>query len=258
MELGYSTQLIGGGFQFQNPNAERCASASLRSVRTADRARRAAPAAAARASAPRPAAGAGVLCCNTNTLQTAVIGLRFGALCAWPTPLSLYEAVLKGPTTAPSCALAQSRRAPLNGPHGCGACSAPGGPRRLREGRLRQLCLLHSRDERSVGTCTGTTQPVDGQCYCGSPATGAGCLKFTSLGASAVAAAVWNTTNNSAGAASLTWAGLQTTNLCAQSDQSGWFVMSAVPTSAGARPAGTTPPALSAALAVLLLAALQY
>ena len=110
----------------------------------------------------------------------------------------------------------------------------------------------------SVGTCTSTTQPVDGQCYCGSPATGAGCLKFTSLGASAVAAAVWNTTNNCAGAASLTWAGLQTTNLCAPSDQSGWFVMSAVPTSAGARAAGTTPPAWSAALAVLLLAALQY
>ena len=109
----------------------------------------------------------------------------------------------------------------------------------------------------SVGTCTSTTQPVDGQCYCGSPATGAGCLKFTSLGASAVAAAVWNTTNNCAGTASLTWAGLHTTNICAPSDQSGWFVMSAVPTSAAAR-AACDPRAWSAALAVLLLAALQF
>ena len=32
MELGYSTQLIGGGFQFQNPNAERCAAAPLRRI----------------------------------------------------------------------------------------------------------------------------------------------------------------------------------------------------------------------------------
>ena len=110
----------------------------------------------------------------------------------------------------------------------------------------------------NAGTCTSTQQPVDGNCYCGNPATGAGCLKFTSIsGASAMSAAIWNTTNNCAGAASLTWAGLPTTNLCAPSDQSGWFVMSAVPTSAGARAAVGGRPGWSAALVMLLLAALQ-
>ena len=108
----------------------------------------------------------------------------------------------------------------------------------------------------NAGTCTSTQQPVDGNCYCGNPATGAGCLKFSSVSTSAVSASIWNTTNNCAGAASLTWAGLPTTNLCAPSDQSIWFVMSAVPTSAGARAATTA--SWVAALAVMLLAALQY
>ena len=111
----------------------------------------------------------------------------------------------------------------------------------------------------NAGTCTSTPQPVDGNCYCGSPATGAGCLKFSSVSASAVSASIWNTTNNCAGAASLTWGGLPTTNLCTPSDQSIWFVMSAVPTSAGARAATAVGrPGWVAALAVLLLAAVHY
>ena len=158
MELGYSTQLIGGGFQFQNPNAERCAAASLRcTVRTADRASRAAPAAAARASAPRPGARAPP-CCNKKRLRLSAHPSlsddpSLQMLCRGPATrrvVRLCTSGSKGPHTGATARMwvGPRTRAPLHGPLGRGACPAPGRPRRLRESSLRDLRVLHGGHER--------------------------------------------------------------------------------------------------------------